>query len=507
MLRATRHALVPRAGLWALLYAAATALGCGHSRSASAPRPAAQTNWVAPQPPAPAAVDPPSAGAQLDGHLFPEHVLAMTWDDGPDKHTVELARYLASQHVSGTFFVVQSWRQDISAYPGSGSGKFDTGYSSLPVLQDLVSLRQRIGNHTLNHVLLAEAEPELALAELTENQRAIDPFLGNEQRFLRAPCGSWSSSVARLTGADPYLRQLIGPIRWDIDRKDWESSTECNSSARARDCERFAGGGLRLTPRATARRYLDAIEDAGRGIVLLHDRVADVGSKYALEVARALLPPLIAKGYVFVAPVLGFSPPVERASALAQAALVERPLSELRLADADGDGRADLCGRRSEQLVCLHAEQAPASGAGEMPRASFGEPEPRLSRPDWPAAELADVNGDGEPDRCWGDATGVRCALARGTAFDEATLWLAGAATPPLLGDINGDGRADVCLRASGSVSCAFSTGSSFTTAMPWWGLTSFRDDAWLGLGDINGDGRADLCAVADGHVACGLAP
>jgi len=506
MLRARHRDRVPGAGLWRLLCLAATAAGCGHSRSAPAAQTLAQPNWVAPEPTAPAPVGPPAAGAQLDGHLFPEHVLAMTWDDGPDKRTVELARYLASQHVSGTFFVVQSWRQDISAYPGSGSGTFDTGYASLPVLQALVSLRQRIGNHTLNHVLLAEAEPELALAELTENQRAIDPFLSNEQRFLRAPCGSWSSGVARLTGDDPYLRQLIGPIRWDIDGKDWESSIECKSPAPARDCERFAGG-LRLTPRATARRYLDAIEHAGRGIVLLHDRVADVGSKYALEVARALLPPLIAKGYVFAAPVLGFSSPVERASTSAQAALRERPLSELRLADADGDGRADLCGWTAEQTLCLHAQQAPASGAGEMPRASFGEPEPRLSRPHWPAAELADVNGDGEADRCWGDATGVRCALAQGAAFAEPTLWLSGVATTPLFGDINGDSRADVCLRASRSVSCAFSTGSSFTTATQWWGPTSWRDDAWLGLGDINGDGRADLCAVTDGHVACGLAP
>src|ERR1700733_6395817 len=109
---------------------------------------------------------PPAIRAQLDGRRFPDKLLALTWDDGPDANTLALASYLKREHVSATFFVVREWARGLSDDPGSGKSKFETGYEYLPILGDLVQLGHRVGNHTLNHVLLSQARPDLLDREL-----------------------------------------------------------------------------------------------------------------------------------------------------------------------------------------------------------------------------------------------------------------------------------------------------------------------------------------------------
>jgi peptidoglycan/xylan/chitin deacetylase (PgdA/CDA1 family) len=134
--------------------------GCGYSRSASGEQALAKPKYAAAAAVARPAYQPAAVPAtQLDGRKFPDHVLAMTWDDGPDQHTVELAQYLRSRRVSGTFFVVRSWQEGLSDAPGSGPSAFETGYAHLPILKDLVRLGQRLANHTLNHVRLPSVEP------------------------------------------------------------------------------------------------------------------------------------------------------------------------------------------------------------------------------------------------------------------------------------------------------------------------------------------------------------
>ena len=197
------------------------------------------------------------ATGQFGGQAFPEGVLALTWDDGPDLHTLELAHYLRIEHVVATFFVVQRWLPKLSADPGTGAEKFNTGYDPIPILRDLVGLGHRIGNHTLNHPLLTTVAPEVAKSQITENQRGIDPFITNELPLFRAPGGEWSEPVAMAVSSDPVLNNLMGPIRWDIDEKDWQDSIECTSLHPASDCERasrFTGPRLKAT--VAARRYL-----------------------------------------------------------------------------------------------------------------------------------------------------------------------------------------------------------------------------------------------------------
>src|SRR5439155_24422953 len=75
----------------------------------------------------------------------------------------------------------------------------------------------------------------------------------------------------------------------------------------------------------------------------LHDRVGHVGSRYAIDVARMLVPELVRRGFVFAAPVLRFSPLSPRAIDLPRMA---PPV------DLDGDGNADLCTR---DLACARS--------------------------------------------------------------------------------------------------------------------------------------------------------
>ncbi len=310
---------------------------------------------------------------RIDGRAFPDHVLALTWDDGPDQSTLRLASYLASHRISATFFVVDEWAGDLSEEPGRGAHEFETGYRFIPVLGDLVALGHRLGNHTANHVLLASAKASVVDFELRENQKNIDPFLTNELRVFRSPGGAWDDDAGVVVDSDPALGGLVGPVRWDIDRKDWEASLYCRSDRPAVECEPAAPGHRsRVRAEVTARRYLDSIAKTGRGIVLFHDRVGDVGSDYALRVARHVIPDLEARGYVFAPPVLAFSPFRPRlGDPLTADWVASLDPSTMTFTDVDGDGRADLCGRGTGGFGCARSVERPGTSADGRPETVF----------------------------------------------------------------------------------------------------------------------------------------
>ena len=367
-----------------------------------------------PPPPVPSAPAAPALRPQLDGRAFPDKVLALTWDDGPDVHTLELARYLHARHISATFFVVARWIDGVSSDPGSGTGVLETGYDHLDVLGELRALGHRIGNHTLNHVLLGEADAATVVRQLGEADERLSPFLGEGMRLFRAPGGSWSAAASSAVDGDPATRRLVGPVRWDVDGKDWETSLYCRSSSPAVECEPDAPGGRsRVKVNVAARRYLAAVEEAGHGIVLLHDRVGHVGSRYALTLAERLIPELETRGYVFAAPVLRFAPPAPRAwKRPASRAAVEAPQgadfadagATVRSGDLNGDGRADVCGMTREGVLC-----ALGTGRGFARATVWMDAEAVRG---WSEIELVDVNGDGRADLCGTGPEGAVCGVA-----------------------------------------------------------------------------------------------
>jgi peptidoglycan/xylan/chitin deacetylase (PgdA/CDA1 family) len=476
----------------------------------------------------------PAVRTQLDGRRFPDKVVALTWDDGPDANTLALAAYLSREHVSATFFVVHEWAGGLSAEPGSGKDEFETGYEYLPILGDLVQLGHRVGNHTLNHVLLSQARPELLDRELRDNQENIDPFLTNELRIFRAPGGAWSAPASRVTDADPYLLDLVGPVRWDIDRKDWESSLDCRSAHPLAECEPAGPGHRsRVKPQVVAQRYLSSIEEAGHGVVLFHDRVGDVGSKYALQVAEHVVPELRARGFVFVAPVLGFGEPAPRLAPIqGDEAPALATMASLRIADLDGDGRADACIHAPGARRCARSVELAGTEEDRRPRTVFddgadaGGAFASCAAPfESEDIELADVNGDGRADVCAKMGFGIACAVVersgecgpvlKWSLFQDQVGAHAGRETadaPIRFGDLDGDGKADVCQPSALGLVCALSSGKAFGQERVWAPLSggdgwlSSDTTRWLALADVNGDGRADACGRgASGVVVCAL--
>jgi peptidoglycan/xylan/chitin deacetylase (PgdA/CDA1 family) len=348
---------------------------------------------------------------RLDGRGFPDKALALTWDDGPDEGTVELASYLHERHVRATFFVVGAWVSGLSSDPGEGRHVFETGHDTLHVLEKLQTLGHRLGNHTKNHVLLSDAPAATVAEQLRENDRRI-PYPHGAMHLFRAPGGAWSEASSAAIDADFELAHLVGPVHWDIDGKDWEGSLYCRSEHPESECESAAPGGhSRMKPAVIAKRYLGLVESARHGIVLLHDRVGHVGSDYALAVARALVPELQARGYVFVAPVLRFAP------------LASFPLA-----------------RRPPPAKPSPAEVAEAFGSGVDPA----------------TVRLGDINGDGRADACAKVGSAVACALSDGRSFLRPTPWFdaTGQVADFELVDVDGDGRADLCVETPTALRC-----------------------------------------------------
>ena len=76
-----------------------------------------------------------------------------------------------------------------------------------------------------------------------------------------------------------------------------------------------------------------------------------------------------------------------------------------------------------------------------------------------PAADTAegDLNGDGRADTCRRDGTRVLCALASPTGLLAESVWADGVEGSIALVDTNHDGRADLCVASPSGATRALS--------------------------------------------------
>ncbi len=177
-------------------------------------------------------------------------------------------------------------------------------------------------------------------------------------------------------------------------------------------------------------------------------------------------------GATFAAPrVLWLAGMTARPRTRAQAdGIPRRAARRIALADVDGDRRADACGRGPDGIHCALSRRtsfAPAerwsSGTDFADGDAIG-----WGKSDAYGATIrfGDLNGDGRADVCGRGPDGVVCALSSGRGFTKATLWLRAGMTDgdgwlddPArrsleLADINGDGRADLCADSRAGLLC-----------------------------------------------------
>ena len=148
--------------------------------------------------------------------------------------------------------------------------------------------------------------------------------------------------------------------------------------------------------------------------------------------------------------------------------------------DVNGDGRTDVCGRGYAGIYCGLSDGV-SFGAATLWSSAFSDANGwHLHESLYGTIQFPDVNGDGKADVCGRRSDGIYCARSNGTSFGaQGTAGLYSAhfsnaggwdADPAYWAtirfpDINGDGWADVCGRSSAGIQCGISWGSYLANA------------------------------------------
>lgn len=203
---------------------------------------------------------------------LPNRTLCLTYDDGPGEHSVAIAEYLHSKGIRATFFVV---------------GKFAATRTA--ELKRMSELGHIIANHTFEH-------PDLPYYvslngdicdQVIRTNAIIAPYVNSEKTYFRAPYGKWSPEVtADLNTNLKSSHHTIGPVHWDIP---------------GIDCYYWKLG---KTVEETVGKYLEEIEAKGKGVIVMHDEIADMDVVKPLNkthlLTRALVDELLKRGYQFI---------------------------------------------------------------------------------------------------------------------------------------------------------------------------------------------------------------
>jgi peptidoglycan-N-acetylglucosamine deacetylase len=205
------------------------------------------------------------------------HVVALTFDDGPNAHTPAVLNALKQLNVKATFFIV---------------GKMASRYPQ--VLASIAADGHLLANHSATHPFLGrrfDAHPELLVDQLRVVDRQIAPLMAATDKFyFRAPYGSWRPAHAVILNADPVLRNYVGPVYWDEG-----GSTTITSDGYIMSAADWSCWHHHWTAETCAKGYLREIRRHNGGVVLLH-----CIHRQSAALVEAIVPALIEEGYRFV---------------------------------------------------------------------------------------------------------------------------------------------------------------------------------------------------------------
>src|SRR6185437_7143403 len=190
----------------------------------------------------------------------------------------------------------------------------------------------------------------------------------------------------------------------------------------------------------------------------------------------------------------------------------------IRLADVNGDGKPDICGRGQTGVGCSLNGGSGTFAARQQWETSFTDGFGWNQMPYGSTFMFGDLNSDHKADVCARGISGIICEPSTGSSFgadyNDAMSWNSTSYYPSLrLADVNGDGRPDICGRGSLGVDCSLNNGSGIFGAAQQWD-SSFTDAfGWnqpqytstIMLADINGDAKADVCGRGQAGIICAL--
>jgi peptidoglycan/xylan/chitin deacetylase (PgdA/CDA1 family) len=203
---------------------------------------------------------------------LPDKTLCLTFDDGPGQYSLEIAEFLHQHQIRAAFFVVGKYAQN-----------------QLETLKKMADMGHIIGNHTFEHPDMpyyVSVDGDI-VDQIVRTNQLIEPFQKGGISYFRAPYGKWSTEVANALNID--LRssyKFVGPVFWDIPGIDcyfWK---------------------LGKTVEETVDVYLQEIKEKGKGVVVMHDEIADMDIVKAQNkthlLVKQLIPKLLDMGYQFI---------------------------------------------------------------------------------------------------------------------------------------------------------------------------------------------------------------
>ena len=204
------------------------------------------------------------------------HVVALTFDDGPNAYTPAVLDALKAMNVKATFFIVGNMAR---RYPD--------------ILARIAAEGHLLANHSATHPLLNrrfDADPQRLIDQIRVVHDLIAPLMKPTDKFyFRAPYGSWRSAHADILNADPVLRNYVGPIYWDNGGEISMTRDGYVMSAADWSCWHH-----RWSAETCAKGYLREIRRHDGGVVLMHCVHRQSGA-----LVEAVVPALIEEGYRF----------------------------------------------------------------------------------------------------------------------------------------------------------------------------------------------------------------
>lgn len=161
-------------------------------------------------------------GNRIMDQRMSENLCALTFDDGPSRHTGQLLDMLADYGIPATFFLL------------------GTNAERNPALvRRIVAEGHEVGNHSWSHPNLRALAPEVQAQEIRDTD-AVLRALGASPSYLRPPYGNFDSNtleIAHDLGVDLIL--------WSMDSHDWKSLPTDYAKLRSTRGTQYESGDLR----------------------------------------------------------------------------------------------------------------------------------------------------------------------------------------------------------------------------------------------------------------------
>ena len=124
-------------------------------------------------------------------------MIAITFDDGPSKFTMQLLEQLEAYDARATFFMVGT---NVPKYPET--------------VKKMKEIGCELGNHTTNHPRLINLDVAGIQNEINATNQAIQSVVGESATLMRPPYGAVNEVVQSAVGLPLAM--------WSVDTRDWE---------------------------------------------------------------------------------------------------------------------------------------------------------------------------------------------------------------------------------------------------------------------------------------------